>query len=112
MSDDRPPRAALDGRSCKDGAVKGSRAKYDLAYGCFSLWGLTVLSISVIRASYTDSQWANGAGGILLLLLPLILVSFMAMLVGIVLSIRLWKHRPLTIFTGMSVLLFTVSYTE
>lgn len=81
------------------------RIEYDFAYGCFLLWGLTVLSLSVIRASYTDAEWAGGAGAILLLLLPLILVAFVAMLVGIVLSLRLWKHRPLIILAGMTVLL-------
>ena len=91
--------------------MKGARFEYDLAYGCFLLWGLTVLSISVIRASYTDAEWAGGAGGILLLLLPLILASFIAVLVGIVLSIRLWKHWPLLILAGISVLLTIMDFS-
>ena len=80
------------------------RLGYDVAYGCFLLWALTVLLLGVTRASYTGAEWAGGGGGILLVLLPLILASFIAMLAGIVLSLRLWKHWPLLALSGGSVL--------
>jgi len=69
--------------------MRRTRGKYDLAYACFLLFGSTFMSLSIFRASYTDAEWAGGAGGILLILLPLILASLAAMLVGVVLSIGL-----------------------
>lgn|SRR5262245_64989741 len=77
----------------------------DLAYGCFLIWGLTVLSVSVMRASYTNAEWAGGAGALLILFLPLLLASFMALLVAIVLSVRLWRQPTLRWLTGMTFLL-------
>ena len=71
-----------------------------------------MLSLSVIRASYTDAEWVGGAGAILILLLPLIFASFIGMLVGIVLSIRLWEHLPLVILAGSSVLLITEYFAQ
>ena len=92
--------------------MKTRRLEFDLAYGCFLLWALTVLCISLIRASYTDAEWAGGAGGILLLLGPLILASIIAMLAGILMTIRLWKHWPLMVIAGMTVLLIADIFTE
>jgi hypothetical protein len=97
-------------RRPRDG--RASRFAYDLAHGCFLLWGLTVLSISVIRRSYTDSDWAGGAGAILLLCLPLLLASFLAMLVAMVLSVMLRRQWTLAILAGMSILLIPTFFSR
>jgi hypothetical protein len=86
--------------------------KHDVAYGCFLLWALTVIALDVLMASFTDNELAQGAGAIILVLLPFLGASFIAMLVGIVLSIFLWKHWPLIIIAGSSVLFVTVYFTE
>ena len=67
----------------------------DLPYGCFLFWGATMLALLVIRYSYTDAQWANGAGGIVLLFLPVIVLAFLALLIGVVLTFWLWTEWPL-----------------
>lgn len=92
--------------------MKTRRFEYDLAYGCFLFWGLTVLSVSVIRASYTDAEWADGAGAILLLFLPLLLASLTAMFVAVVLSIRLWRQLTLVVLAGMTILLIPTLFTK
>ena len=92
--------------------MKTGRRKYDFAYGCFLLCGVTVLSLIGLRASYTGAEWSGGAGGLLLIFLPVILAAGVAMLVGIVLSIRLWRHRPMIALAGMSFLFITESLTE
>ena len=46
------------------------------------------------------------------LTIPLVLASGGAMLVGVVLSLYLWKQRPLLVLSGMSVLLVAVMLTE
>jgi hypothetical protein len=78
--------------------MRRTRGKYDLAYACFLIFGSTLMSLSIIRASYTDAEWAGGAGGILLILLPLILASFAAILVAVVLSVGL-EDPPLLALT-------------
>jgi len=92
--------------------MKTRRLEHDLAYGCFLLCGLTVLSVSIIRTSYTDADWAGGAGAILLLLLPFLLASSAAMLVAVVLSIRLWRQWPLLVLAGISILLIPTLFTR
>jgi hypothetical protein len=72
---------------------------------------LTVIALDALMASFTDDELAKGAGVILFILLPFIAVPFTAMLVGIVLSIFLWKHWPLIIIAGSSVLLAAVNFT-
>ena len=89
--------------------MKTGRLKYDFAYGCFLLCGVTVLSLIGLRASYTDAEWSGGAGGLLLIFLPVILAAGVAMLVGIALGIQLWRHWPLIALAGMSVLFITES---
>ncbi len=64
--------------------MKTTQRAYDLAYGCFLVCGLTVLSMRVVRSSYTDAEWAGGAAGLLFIFLPAILASCIATLVGIV----------------------------
>jgi len=48
----------------------------------------------------------SGAAGVLgfLVAIPLALVSIAALVVGIVLSLSLWRHRPLLLLAGMSIL--------
>jgi hypothetical protein len=67
--------------------------------------------MSVLRISYTDAEWAGGAAGLLFIFLPVILASYIAMLVGIVLSIRLWRHWPLIALAVLSVLHITETIT-
>ena len=86
--------------------------KHDVAYGCFLLWALTLLFLALLNASFTDAERGEGAGAIVLLFLPFLGVAFIAMLVGIVLSIGLWKHWPLLIIAGSSVLLITAYATQ
>ncbi|PYT37662.1 MAG: hypothetical protein DMF52_01800 [Acidobacteria bacterium] len=64
--------------------MKTTQRAYDLAYGCFLVCGLTVLSMRVVRSSYTDAEWAGGAAGLLFIFLPAILASCIATLVGII----------------------------
>jgi hypothetical protein len=88
------------------------RLKHDIAYGCFLFWALTVIGLEVFVASYTDSELARGAGAMFLILFPFIIISFIVMLVGVVLSIFLWKHWPLIIIAGSSVLFATAEFME
>ncbi len=75
--------------------MNATRRAYDVAYCCFLLLAVIVLFLMYLRSSFTDAEWANGAGGIFFLLLPLIVLPIAATLIGIVLSLRLWKHWPL-----------------
>jgi hypothetical protein len=82
--------------------VNKNRFKYDLAYGCFLFCGASALVIGVMGAFSMDS----GAAGVLgfLVAIPLALASIAALVVGIVLSLSLWRHRPLLLLAGMSIL--------
>ena len=75
----------------------------DIPYGCFLLAGATSLAMGLIRASYTDAEWSGGAGAIFLLILPVILAAFVAMLVGIVLTVWLWREWPLPLLAALSI---------
>lgn len=90
--------------------MKGRRSEYDLAYGCFLLCGLMVLIISAMSAIPMDSGIAGGLG--FLVAIPLFLTSLVAMVSGLVLSVRLWKDRPLVILSGMSILFIAEFLTE
>jgi hypothetical protein len=87
--------------------VKASRFQHDLAYVCFSFCGLTALFLSAIEAGLPDPNSAT----VLLIVLPIVLLpaSLGAMLVGIALSLRLWRHWPLLILSGMSIILTTTA---
>lgn len=76
----------------------------DLPYGCFLFWGATMLFLMLVRRSYTDAQWENGAGGIVLLFLPVIVLAFVALLVGVVLTFWLWREWPLVVLSVLDVL--------
>ncbi|MCH7603193.1 MAG: hypothetical protein IIB54_10530 [Planctomycetes bacterium] len=57
-----------------------------------------------------DSGIAGGLG--FLVAIPLFLTSLVAMVSGLVLSVRLWKDRPLVILSGMSILFIAEFLTE
>ena len=87
--------------------------KYDLAYGCFAFCGLTALIIGAAEAGMPSHDIAVGLSFLLAFLtIPLVLASGGAMLVGVVLSLYLWKQRPLLVLSGMSVLLVAALLTE
>lgn len=90
--------------------MKGRRSEYDLAYGCFLFSGLTALIISGMSAIPMDSGTAGGLG--FLVAIPLFLASLVAMVSGIVLSVRLWKDWFLVTLSGMSVLFLAEFLTE
>ncbi len=73
------------------------RTHYDIAYACFLLSGLAVLlgAMSVYINFYT-------------VLFPLSYLSWIAVVVGAGFSIRLWRHVPLPILAGLTVLFFLV----
>src|SRR5262245_7900353 len=102
---------SLDGRSChRNIPMKTRRLKYDLAYGCFLFCGLTALFASLMEIVPMDEGTAMLLGR--LVALPLILGSLVALVARIVLCVRLWKHWPLVILSGMSVLLIARILTQ
>jgi hypothetical protein len=78
------------------------RGEYDLAYGCFLICGLAALLASLMEAVPKDAGTAALLG--FFVAIPLVLVSFGALVVGIVQCIRLPNRRRLVILCGMSVL--------
>jgi hypothetical protein len=90
--------------------MRGSRGQHDFAYGCYALVGLTVLAMSVYRASYTDGEWSAGAGGLLLIALPLLLASCAAALVGLAMSFQLAQHRPLVVLAWATIAVCTLGF--
>lgn len=87
-----------------------NRAKYDLAYGCFSYCGFAALVVGVVSAMPMDSDAAGVFG--FLLAIPLALGALAAMLVGLALSALLWKHWPLLILSAMTILFVAEVVTE
>ena len=92
----------LDVPSGEDSDVKRGRVEYDCAYGCFLFCGLAALSGSLMEAIPKDEGTTVLLG--YFVAIPLVLASFVALLSGIVLCLRLWKHWPLVILSAMSVL--------
>jgi hypothetical protein len=92
--------------------VKRGRLKQDVAYGCFLVWALTVLAVAGVRASFTEDDLAQGAGAIILVFLPFVAGAFIAMLVGVVLSILLWGHWPLPVISACTVLVIAIYLRE
>lgn len=80
-----------------------NRFKYDLAYGCFLFCGASVLVIGVMGAIPMNSGAAGGLG--FLVAIPLALAFIAALVVGIVLSLLLWRHWPLPLLAAMTILL-------
>jgi hypothetical protein len=88
----------------RDGrAVKLRLHDYDRPYACFAPMALTMLVLSLVRRSYTEAEWTGGAGAVLLLFMPFLLASLLAAGVGIVLSLRVWRHWPLLVLGAASV---------
>jgi hypothetical protein len=73
---------------------------------------LTVLGAAGVRGSFTENDLAQGAGAILLVFLPLVAAALLAMLVGVVLIIRLWRHWPLPVISGCTVLVIAIYSQE
>lgn len=86
--------------------------KHDVAYGCFLVWALTVLGAASVMGSFTEDDLAQGAGAIVLVFLPFIAAALLAMLVGMVLSIRLWRHWPLPVISVCTVLVVAIYFPE
>lgn len=90
--------------------MKGKRSGYDLAHGCFLLCGSSALIISAMGAIPAASGTAGGLG--FLVAIPLSLASLVAMVSGLVLTIRLWKDWSLIILSGMSLLFIAELLSE
>ncbi len=70
------------------------RAHYDIAYACFLLYGLTAL-LNAFSALVPIDYFA--------VLLPLLYLSWAALLVGVGFSIRLWRHALLATLAALTV---------
>lgn len=82
--------------------MKGRRAEYDRAYGCFLFCGLAALVGSLMEVIPKD----EGAAALLgfFVAIPLVVASFVALVGGIVLGMKLPKHWSLVLLPGMSIL--------
>lgn len=76
-----------------------NRLNYDIAYGCFLFCGMAALIISSLSFIPIDP-------GILgfFVVMPLFMVSLVAMAIGIGYTIRLYHHWPLVVISLFSVL--------
>jgi cell division protein FtsW (lipid II flippase) len=92
--------------------MKRTWLKQDVAYGCFLVWALTVLAAAGVSASFTEDDLAQGAGASILVFLPFLCAAFIAMLVGVVLSIRLWRHWPLPVIAVCTALVIAMYVRE
>lgn len=75
------------------------RTRYDIAYACFLLIGLAVLLGAT--SIYIDLSTV---------LFPLSYLSWIAVVVGVGFSIRLWRHAPLPILAALTVLFVLVGF--
>jgi hypothetical protein len=82
--------------------MKRGRLKNDMAYGCFLFCGMTALLITVFGKAAKDDDTAALLG--FFVAIPLALASFAAMVAALVLSAILWRHWPLLILSGLTVL--------
>lgn len=75
--------------------MTGKRIDHDRAHGCFLLCGLGALIIGVLSLI----PMGDGAAGVLgiLFAVPLFLASLAALIIGVVLTVRLWPDRLLLI---------------
>src|SRR5712691_4459306 len=92
----------LDGRtSSGDFLVEDRRPQFDFAYACFLFCGVSWLAAGVVSVMPLNEGTAILLG--LGVLLPLFLLSGVAMIFGIVLSVLL-RSWPLVVLAAMSVL--------
>ena len=82
--------------------MKGRRTDHDIAHGCFLFCGLAALLVSLMEKIPMDDVTAAGLG--FFVAIPLVGLSFIALFIGIVLSIRPPRPWSLVVLTGMSVL--------
>ena len=87
-----------------------NRWQYDLAYGCFTFCGLVALLIGLFTFLPIGFDSAGGFG--YLLLIPLTAMSFGAMLLGLIMAARLFRHRPLALLALVSLLFVAEIVTE
>ena len=82
----------------------------DLGYGAYLFCGLATLLISI--ASYIPMD--NGTSGVLGLLffVPLVIATAGAMAVGLIQTLKNYKHWPLVVISVLSVLLVMEIMTE
>lgn len=87
-----------------------NRWQFDLAYGCFTFCGLVALLIGL----FTFMPFGFGAAGGFgyLLLIPLTAMSLGAMLLGLIMAARLFRHRPLVVLALVSLLFVAEIVTE
>ena len=81
--------------------MEDRRRQCDFAYACFLFSGVSWLATGIVTAIPFDEGTATLLG--LMVLAPLILLSVMAMIVGLVLSV-LVRRWPLVVLAAMSVL--------
>ena len=89
--------------------MKGQRADYDRAYGCFLFCGLAALLGSLMEEIPKDEGTAALLG--FFVAIPLVVASFAALVCGIVLSMKLPKHWSLVLLPGMSILFVAALFT-
>ena len=65
-----------------------------------------------VMGSLTEDDLAQGAGAIVLVFLPIIAAALVAVLVGVLLSIRLWRHWPLPTISGCTALMVAIYLPE
>lgn len=82
--------------------MNGRRAEHDIAHACFLFCGLVALLFSLMAQIPMDDVTAAGLG--FFVAIPLVGFSFIALFIGIVLSIRPPRPWSLVLLAGMSVL--------
>ncbi len=83
---------------------------YDLAYGAYLFFGLVILLVAVISIIPTDSGMAGGMG--FLLLIPLSLMGFVMLLVGLWKTVGLGRQPMLWVLALVAVLFLVEAVTE
>ena len=86
--------------------------KYDVAYGCFLFCGLVSLLYLVMIADFIPMSTQTALLIGLVVAFPLMIVSIVAMVVGISLTIFLRHHKPLVILTFLTVIVAFVIPTQ
>jgi hypothetical protein len=75
---------------------------YDIAYSSFLICGVVVLLTAITSLIPMSTGTAGSIG--FLILIPLSIISAIALLVGLLYAIRLRQHMPLTVLAILSVL--------